>query len=177
MCLIIKNFALSAVVIMTWLFLISVLNNGYLLQTSQLILIGDRGLSMVKLQGEFLICQILAFFFLLSIFFCLQLFYISNNVHYHASRYTRKYTDDGYRLTYATLKARKKNSQLKLSLHWPKQLNKLQIKTYCYYYYYFKFLQGSGHSPPEYKRRECYDMFDRWIHYYPLQFFLYLFIS
>ncbi|XP_075672601.1 serine carboxypeptidase-like 17 [Castanea sativa] len=45
--------------------------------------------------------------------------------------YTRKYTDDGYRLTYATLK-------------------------------------GSGHSPPEYKRRECYDMFHRWIHYYPL---------
>ncbi|XP_039174194.1 serine carboxypeptidase-like 18 isoform X2 [Eucalyptus grandis] len=46
-------------------------------------------------------------------------------------RYTRKYTDDGYRLTYATLK-------------------------------------GAGHSSPEYKRRECYEMFQRWIHYYPL---------
>ncbi|XP_018732436.2 serine carboxypeptidase-like 18 isoform X1 [Eucalyptus grandis] len=45
--------------------------------------------------------------------------------------YTRKYTDDGYRLTYATLK-------------------------------------GAGHSSPEYKRRECYEMFQRWIHYYPL---------
>ncbi|XP_048134821.1 serine carboxypeptidase-like 18 [Rhodamnia argentea] len=29
-------------------------------------------------------------------------------------------------------------------------------------------LKGSGHSPPEYKRRECYEMFHRWIHYYPL---------
>lgn len=45
--------------------------------------------------------------------------------------YTRRYTDDGYRLTYATIK-------------------------------------GSGHSPPEYKRKECYDMFHRWVHYYPL---------
>ncbi|KAG2704044.1 hypothetical protein I3843_06G156600 [Carya illinoinensis] len=45
--------------------------------------------------------------------------------------YTRKYTNDGYRLTYATLK-------------------------------------GSGHSPPEYKRKECYEMFHRWIHYYPI---------
>ncbi|KAK3420309.1 hypothetical protein EUGRSUZ_G01116 [Eucalyptus grandis] len=45
--------------------------------------------------------------------------------------YTRKYTDSGYRLTYATIK-------------------------------------GAGHSPPEYKRRECYEMFHRWIHYYPL---------
>lgn len=45
--------------------------------------------------------------------------------------YTEKYTDGGYRLTYATIK-------------------------------------GSGHSPPEYKRRECCKMFERWIHYYPL---------
>ncbi|KAJ9705323.1 hypothetical protein PVL29_003387 [Vitis rotundifolia] len=45
--------------------------------------------------------------------------------------YTRKYTNNGYRLTYSTIK-------------------------------------GAGHSPPEYKRRECYEMFYRWIHYYPL---------
>ncbi|XP_059447639.1 serine carboxypeptidase-like 7 [Corylus avellana] len=45
--------------------------------------------------------------------------------------YTIKYTNDGYRLTYATIK-------------------------------------GAGHSPQEYKRKECYDMFCRWIHYYPL---------
>ncbi|XP_050262071.1 serine carboxypeptidase-like 7 isoform X1 [Quercus robur] len=45
--------------------------------------------------------------------------------------YTRKYTNSGYRLTYATIK-------------------------------------GAGHSPTEYKRKECYDMFHRWIHYYPL---------
>ncbi|XP_030944651.1 serine carboxypeptidase-like 18 [Quercus lobata] len=45
--------------------------------------------------------------------------------------YTRKYTNCGYRLTYATIK-------------------------------------GAGHSPTEYKRKECYDMFHRWIHYYPL---------
>ncbi|KAK4562722.1 hypothetical protein RGQ29_005286 [Quercus rubra] len=45
--------------------------------------------------------------------------------------YTRKYTNSGYRLTYATIK-------------------------------------GAGHSPTEYKRKECYDMFRRWIHYYPL---------
>ncbi|XP_062177075.1 serine carboxypeptidase-like 7 [Alnus glutinosa] len=45
--------------------------------------------------------------------------------------YTMKYTNDGYRLTYATVK-------------------------------------GAGHSPQEYKRKECYDMFHRWIYYYPL---------
>ncbi|KAK9941818.1 hypothetical protein M0R45_007512 [Rubus argutus] len=27
---------------------------------------------------------------------------------------------------------------------------------------------GAGHSPHEYKREECFDMFHRWIHYYPL---------
>ncbi|KAK0582108.1 hypothetical protein LWI29_021552 [Acer saccharum] len=45
--------------------------------------------------------------------------------------YTRRYTNSGYRLTYATIK-------------------------------------GAGHSPQEYKRKECYTMFDRWIHYYPI---------
>lgn len=45
--------------------------------------------------------------------------------------YTRKYTNSGYRLTYATIK-------------------------------------GAGHSPHEYKRSDVYDMFNRWIHYYPL---------
>ncbi|KAK4563426.1 hypothetical protein RGQ29_005804 [Quercus rubra] len=45
--------------------------------------------------------------------------------------YTRKYTNSGYCLTYATIK-------------------------------------GARHSPTEYKRKECYDMFHRWIHYYPL---------
>ncbi|KAL6219046.1 hypothetical protein ACLB2K_012252 [Fragaria x ananassa] len=45
--------------------------------------------------------------------------------------YTIKYSSNGYRLTYATVK-------------------------------------GAGHSAPEYKRRECYIMFDRFIHYYPL---------
>ncbi|KAK4563424.1 hypothetical protein RGQ29_005802 [Quercus rubra] len=45
--------------------------------------------------------------------------------------YTRKYTKNGYRLTYATVK-------------------------------------GVGHSPHKYKHKECYDMFHRWIHYYPL---------
>ncbi|KAK4777566.1 hypothetical protein SAY87_017753 [Trapa incisa] len=29
-------------------------------------------------------------------------------------------------------------------------------------------IKGSGHSPPEYKRKECYQMYNRWIHYYPL---------
>ncbi|EEF40332.1 serine carboxypeptidase, putative [Ricinus communis] len=32
----------------------------------------------------------------------------------------------------------------------------------------FMGMQGAGHSPQEYKRRECYDMFDRFIHYWPL---------
>ncbi|KAE8008146.1 hypothetical protein FH972_004686 [Carpinus fangiana] len=45
--------------------------------------------------------------------------------------YTIKYSSNGYRLTYATLK-------------------------------------GAGHSPQEYKRREAFDMFDRFIHYWPL---------
>ncbi|GAV65348.1 Peptidase_S10 domain-containing protein [Cephalotus follicularis] len=29
-------------------------------------------------------------------------------------------------------------------------------------------LKGSGHSPTEFKPKECYEMFERWIHYYPL---------
>ncbi|CAL5377531.1 unnamed protein product [Camellia sinensis] len=45
--------------------------------------------------------------------------------------YTVKYSEHGYRLTYATVK-------------------------------------GAGHTTPEYYRRECYYMFDRWIHYYPI---------
>ncbi|KAL7236399.1 hypothetical protein ACSBR1_019644 [Camellia fascicularis] len=42
-----------------------------------------------------------------------------------------KYSEHGYRLTYATV-------------------------------------LGAGHPPQEYKRRQCYEMFQRWIHYYPL---------
>ncbi|KAM3714757.1 hypothetical protein ACJW31_01G358000 [Castanea mollissima] len=45
--------------------------------------------------------------------------------------YTRKYSENGFRLTFATVK-------------------------------------GAGHVAPEYNRRECYDMFQRWVHYYPL---------
>ncbi|CAL5379185.1 unnamed protein product [Camellia sinensis] len=45
--------------------------------------------------------------------------------------YTVKYSEHGYRLTYATVK-------------------------------------GAGHTAPEYYRRECYYMFDKWIHYYPI---------
>ncbi|XP_044509215.1 serine carboxypeptidase-like 16 [Mangifera indica] len=45
--------------------------------------------------------------------------------------YTTKYSENGYRLTYATVK-------------------------------------GGGHTPQESKRRECYEMFERFIHYYPL---------
>ncbi|KAK0581624.1 hypothetical protein LWI29_016033 [Acer saccharum] len=41
--------------------------------------------------------------------------------------YTVKYSENGYRLTYATVK-------------------------------------GAGHTAPEYNRRGCYEMFDRWIH-------------
>ncbi|XP_012069145.2 serine carboxypeptidase-like 11 [Jatropha curcas] len=32
----------------------------------------------------------------------------------------------------------------------------------------FATLKGAGHSPTEYKPVECYKMFERWIHYYPL---------
>ncbi|KAJ9705313.1 hypothetical protein PVL29_003381 [Vitis rotundifolia] len=45
--------------------------------------------------------------------------------------YTIKYSEHGYRLTYATIK-------------------------------------GAGHSPQEYKRRECFEMFHRFISYYPI---------
>lgn len=45
--------------------------------------------------------------------------------------FARKYSQNGFRLTYAILK-------------------------------------GTGHTAPEYKRRVCYKMFDRWLHYYPL---------
>ncbi|KAL8129527.1 hypothetical protein V2J09_018682 [Rumex salicifolius] len=29
-------------------------------------------------------------------------------------------------------------------------------------------VKGAGHSPQEYSRRECYELFERWIHHYPL---------
>ncbi|KAL9264631.1 Serine carboxypeptidase-like 18-like protein [Drosera capensis] len=29
-------------------------------------------------------------------------------------------------------------------------------------------VKGAGHSPHEYKRSDCYEMFDRWAHFYPL---------
>ncbi|GLT98108.1 hypothetical protein SLE2022_156300 [Rubroshorea leprosula] len=45
--------------------------------------------------------------------------------------YTIKYSENGYGLTYASVKR-------------------------------------AGHRPQEYKRRQCYDMFDRFIHWYPL---------
>ncbi|KAK4793994.1 hypothetical protein SAY86_011988 [Trapa natans] len=45
--------------------------------------------------------------------------------------YTIKYSESGYRLTYASV-------------------------------------LGAGHSPQEYKRRVCYEMFNRFIHYYPI---------
>ncbi|XP_031283841.1 putative serine carboxypeptidase-like 52 [Pistacia vera] len=45
--------------------------------------------------------------------------------------YTQKYSEHGYRLTYATVK-------------------------------------GAGHPALEYYRREGYEMFQRWIHWYPL---------
>ncbi|XP_044509714.1 serine carboxypeptidase-like 18 [Mangifera indica] len=45
--------------------------------------------------------------------------------------FTVKYSEHGYRLTYATVK-------------------------------------GGGHTAPAYRRRECYEKFDRWIHWYPL---------
>ncbi|GAV75569.1 Peptidase_S10 domain-containing protein [Cephalotus follicularis] len=45
--------------------------------------------------------------------------------------YTMKYSENGFRMTYASIK-------------------------------------GAGHSPQEYKRRECFAMFDRFIHYYPI---------
>ncbi|XP_021642991.2 serine carboxypeptidase-like 18 isoform X2 [Hevea brasiliensis] len=32
----------------------------------------------------------------------------------------------------------------------------------------FATVKGGGHPAPEFKRRECYEMFQRWIHYYPL---------
>ncbi|KAJ9174871.1 hypothetical protein P3X46_013471 [Hevea brasiliensis] len=32
----------------------------------------------------------------------------------------------------------------------------------------FATLKGAGHSPTQYKPVECYNMFERWIHYYPL---------
>ncbi|KAL9259164.1 Serine carboxypeptidase-like 18-like protein [Drosera capensis] len=63
--------------------------------------------------------------------------------------YTTKYsTLKKYRLTYATVKASSFASALAFS---PLHLR-----------------MGAGHSPHEYKRRDCYEMFDRWVHFYPL---------
>ncbi|XP_061354603.1 serine carboxypeptidase-like 18 [Gastrolobium bilobum] len=45
--------------------------------------------------------------------------------------YTRKYSENGFGLTYVTVK-------------------------------------GGGHTAPEYYRRECYEMFQRWLHAYPV---------
>ncbi|KAJ0076893.1 hypothetical protein Patl1_36261 [Pistacia atlantica] len=59
--------------------------------------------------------------------------------------YTQKYSEHGYRLTYATVKASK-------------------IQSYTIYRYNL----GAGHPALEYYRREGYEMFQRWIHWYPL---------
>jgi len=52
-------------------------------------------------------------------------------IDHQVAGYTMKYSDNGYRLTFATVK-------------------------------------GAGHPAPEFYRRECYDLFERWVHYNPI---------
>ncbi|GAB2247114.1 hypothetical protein Droror1_Dr00006996 [Drosera rotundifolia] len=36
------------------------------------------------------------------------------------------------------------------------------------YHFTYATVKGSGHTPPIYHRRRCYEMFNRWVHWYPL---------